>query len=136
MMPIVASLLAFGFAGSDVSGFRKLEAFDAQDLSYFVGTYDVVGRDYWTGRPFTSRATVTLTDTLNVIWQDARGSTSAVARTELCGADKIRVLHLVFRQRGSDMEGLCHSSSELDNYPRITCQLERPTKDVAPPGFL
>jgi hypothetical protein len=55
-MSIIASLLALSFAASDSKGFCKPEAFDAEDLGYFVGAYDAVGRDYWTGRPFAGRA--------------------------------------------------------------------------------
>ena len=136
MMPIFASLLALGFAASSSNGFCEPEAFNAEDLGYFVGTYDVVGRDFWTGRPFSGRAMITLSDTMRVTWRDAHGKVSGVARTERCGADKIRVLHLVFRERGTDMDGLCHFSSQLDNYARVTCQIERAKKHVGAPGLL
>jgi hypothetical protein len=137
MVPIFASLLALGFAAGDSNSFCQPEAFDAENLGYFVGTYDVVGRDYWTGRPFTGRASITLSDTLSVTWRDAGGNVSGTARTERCGADKIRVLHLIFRERETDMDALCHFSSELDNYARITCQFERAKKGgVKKPGLL
>jgi hypothetical protein len=136
MMPVVASLLALSFAATDAHGFCKPEPLDADELGYFVGTYDVVGRDYWTGRPFAGRATVTLSDTLKVTWQDARGNISGIARTERCGADQIRILHLVYREHGADMDGLCHFSSELDNYARITCQLERAINGAPKPRGL
>jgi hypothetical protein len=137
MMPVAASLLALGFAATDAHDLCKPEAFDADLLGYFVGTYDIVGRDYWTGRPFAGSATVTLSDTLNVTWRDARGKISGIAREERCGEGPLPILHLVYREHGTDMDCLCLYSSELDNYPRITCQLWRANKGAAkPPGLL
>jgi hypothetical protein len=136
-MPIVASFLALSFAASDANSYCQPDAFDAEYLGYFVGTYDVVGRDYWTGRPFSGRAIMAVSDTLSLTWRDARGTVSGIARTEQCGMDHIRTLHLVFRERGTDMDGLCHFSSELDNYPRITCQFGRVKRErKKPPGLL
>ena len=135
-MPILASLLALSFAATAARDYCQPDTFDAEWLGYFVGTYDAIGRDYWTGRPFAGRAIISVSDTLNVTWRDARGTISAIGRTEQCGMDHIRILHVVFRQRGTDMDGLCNYSSELDNYPRITCQLAAVKYHTRAPGLL
>jgi len=135
-MSIVATLLALSFAATDASDYCQPDTLDAQTPGYFAGTYDVIGRDSWTGRPFTGRAIISVSDTLNVTWRYARRTISAIARTEHCGMDHIRILHVVFREHGTDMDGLCFYTSELDNYPRITCQLRGAKNARRAPGML
>jgi len=135
-MLVVASFLALSFAASDTNSYCQPDAFDADKLGYFAGTYDAVGRDYWTGRPFSGPATIAVSDTLSLTWRDAQGTISGIARTERCSMDHIKILHLLFRERGTDMDGLCFFSSELDNYARITCQFVGAKKDSKSSGLL
>jgi hypothetical protein len=135
-MSIAASVLALSFAAADPGAYCQPDAFDAEVLGYFAGTYDVIGRDYWTGRAFSGRASIAVSDALKVTWRDTRGTISAIARTEQCGMDHIRILHLVFRERGVDMDAMCHYGSELDNYARITCQFGAAKKGAKPGGLL
>jgi hypothetical protein len=125
-MPLIVAALPASFpAVAKASDFCRPDVLDREDLERFAGRYEVVGRDYWSGRAFTGVARFSLSDALDVQWQGAGITVSGRARTEKCAADNIPVLRIAFRQRGVDMDGECHVGSELDNYPRITCVILR-----------
>lgn len=114
------------------------QAADRNLLGYFVGDYDLLGRNTPTAAPFAAiaRARLIQNTQLQFSWRQPEGRVKALASIERCGGDAIEVLRLRFSLKGQAREAHCRFQSEFDNYPRISCRLVDPAEPGAAGGLL
>lgn len=119
---------------------------DAGLLDFFVGTYEVIGRQPGAGRMYSGTVEVTLDgDHLRLrrtVRRTAGGGdlgaelrSEGSARLEERTADRIRVLTAEFREADQTFEAWCAIGSGLDNDPRLTCRVRPRGVASAAPGL-
>jgi hypothetical protein len=123
MLALAIGLMLTKTPAGSAAAYCRAQPFDAEALGYFVGNYDVIGRDARTGQPFTGSGRFSLSKSLEVQWLGRSGPVSGTAWIELCGADAIPILRIAFREAGTEFDGQCRFQSELDNYARVTCRV-------------
>jgi hypothetical protein len=103
---------------------------------FFVGSYDVVGRQHDGGATYSGAVEVSTDGGRLRLVRTISGSRSlGTATLELRTADKIKVITASFAQAGEKLEAWCSIGSDLDNYPRLTCLVRPEGKSTAAPGM-
>ncbi|HEY6321981.1 MAG TPA: hypothetical protein VJA16_10535 [Thermoanaerobaculia bacterium] len=132
-MPSVVSLFAALVLVASSSSAGKV---DEDFLGFFVGSYDIVGRQHDKGPTYTGTVDVSIEGSHLRLVRTISGCRSlGTATLELQTADKIKVIAARFAQVGEKLEAWCSIGSDLDNYPRLTCLVERQGKSTAAPGM-
>jgi hypothetical protein len=109
---------------------------DEDLLSFFVGSYDIVGRLHDGGATYSGAVEVSIDGGRLHLVRTISGSRSLGAATlEPRTADKIKVIAASFAQAGERLEAWCSIGSDLDNHPRLTCLVRPQGKSVAAPGM-
>jgi len=126
---LVASCASAGNAG-------KAGKIDEDLLSFFAGSYDVVGREHDGGATYSGTVDVSIDGGRLRLVRTISGARSVGAATlEPRTADKIKVLAVTFAQGREQLEAWCSIGSDLDNYPRLTCLVRPRGKPTAAPGM-
>lgn len=95
-------------------------------LNYLKGSYAIIGKHPDSEQTYSGSITVLPHEQGLKITRVINGR-SIEARGELSTAtpDQIPVLRVSFKQHGKLHEETCMVSSDLDNYPRVSCYVER-----------
>jgi hypothetical protein len=119
-----------------VAGFSGAAKVDQDLLGFLVGSYDVVGRRHDRGATYSGTVDVSIEGGHLRLVRTISGSRSpGTATLQLQTPDKIKVMAVRFAQAGEKLAAWCCIGSDLDNYPRLTCLVERPGKSTAAPGM-
>ena len=107
-----------------------------QDYGVFVGSYQVIGRRPDSERTFSGHVSIDMGDAALSFHREIRGS-MVTGRGYLaqCLADQIPILFLEFKENGINVEELCQSSFDMDNYKRMTCVVRRGDHATKRPGL-
>jgi hypothetical protein len=102
----------------------------------FAGRYEVIGRHLDSDKIFSGHITMSIADSLLTVRREV-GRNVAVGRAYLahCLADHIPILFLEFKDHRASLDGLCRWTMELDNYPRLTCEVVKATGKTGSPGL-
>lgn len=94
-------------------------------LKYLAGSYALIGKHPDSEKTYAGRITVLPHEQGLKITRAINGR-SIQARGELSTAtpDRISVLRVSFKEHGKLHEETCLISSDLDNYPRVSCYLQ------------
>jgi len=91
---------------------------------YLVGSYECIGRWPDSNKTFSGRVEISKTsEGVKLIRMIDGEKIEAVGKYGTATPDGIRTLRVKFNQKGKAYEETCLVSSDLDNYPRITCYL-------------
>lgn len=130
------SVVAFFAALMLVTSCSSAGRADEDLLSFFVGSYDIVGRQHDGGATYSGTVDVSIDGGHLRLVRTISGSRSlGTATLELRTADKIKVIAASFAQTGEELEAWCSIGSDLDNYPRLTCLVGLRGKSTAAPGM-
>ncbi len=93
-------------------------------LNYLAGPYVVIGKHADSEKTYTGRMTVSTTEQgLKMVRMIGGRSTQATGTMNTATPDQIPVLRVSFREDGKLHQQTCMVSSDLDNYPRVSCYL-------------
>lgn len=109
-------------AGTIVSAADK--AVDSR-LNYLAGSYAFVGVHPDSEKTYAGRLTVSMTEQGLSIKRVTNGrSIEAKGTMDVATPDQIPVLRVSFKEHGRLQQETCMVSSDLDNYPRVSCYLQ------------
>jgi len=92
--------------------------------NYLVGSYECIGRWPDSNKTFSGRVEISkAAEGVKMTRMIDGEKIEAVGKYGTATPDKIPVLRVKFNQKGKAYEETCLISSDLDNYPRITCYL-------------
>lgn len=95
-------------------------------LDYLAGSYVVIGKHADSEKTYTGRMTVSLTEqALTIVRVIGGRSTEAKGTMDAATPDQIPVLRVSFKAHGKRHKQTCMVSSDLDNYPRVSCYVQR-----------
>jgi len=128
---LAASLLLLGssitFADSVNQGFL---------MDFLPGTYTLIGRAIDAETSYTGKAIIIPQQQGFAITRRIGSKTvEATGRIEQATADRLDVLRLRFSEGDQALEATCLIGSDLDNYPRLSCQLYRSDGSTQRPGL-
>jgi hypothetical protein len=106
-----------------------------EDLAEFiVGRYQLIGKESKTAATYAGNATIARSGAGLTVRRTIEGRTVAgTVVVERAMADAIPVVRIRFVDRGVPLEQTCLVTSDLDNWPRLTCQVyERGTTSGVP----
>ncbi|MDD5333462.1 MAG: hypothetical protein PHS32_06925 [Rhodoferax sp.] len=94
-------------------------------LDYLSGSYVVIGKHADSEKTYTGRMTVSLAEqVLKIVRVIGGRSTEATGTMDAATPDRIPVLRVSFKEHGKLHEETCMVSSDLDNYPRVSCYVQ------------
>ncbi|ADW17712.1 hypothetical protein Despr_1558 [Desulfobulbus propionicus DSM 2032] len=108
-----------------------------QDLAGFiVGSYQLVGKNLDSAATHGGSAVIARSPAGLNIHRIIDGRTIVgTVHVEQATADRIPVVRIRYTDRGTACEQTCLVTSDLDNYPRLTCQVYVPGKATSDPGL-
>ncbi|MBI5607278.1 MAG: hypothetical protein HY902_00190 [Deltaproteobacteria bacterium] len=116
---VVLVTLSCGLASS-----ARAEDPDQARYRFLVGSYACVGRMPDSTKTYTGQVQIReAKGGIRVVRTIAGKKVEATGQFGTVTPDKISVLNLRFRQDHLDYEATCLVSTDLDNYPRITCHV-------------
>ena len=97
-----------------------------------IGLYECIGRWPDSNEAYSGRVEISHASEGVKVIRDLKGQrVEARGQFRTATPDEVQVLKVNFRQNGIDYEETCMLSTDLDNYPRMTCYLYSPkTKEV------
>lgn len=122
--PVKPGLLVVSLLSAGMPVFAAGQAAD-RGLNYLAGSYVVIGKHADSEKTYTGRMTVSLTEqALKIVRVIGGRSTPGTGTMDVATPDQIPVLRVSFKEHGKLHEQTCMVSSDLDNYPRVSCYVQ------------
>lgn len=91
---------------------------------YLPGNYTLIGKAIDSDVSYNGTLTIApTTEGFAITRHIGNARLQAKGRIEQATADKLEVLRIRFEEDGRQVESTCLIASDLDNYPRLSCQL-------------
>jgi len=103
---------------------------------FLPGSYRLIGKSIDSDRSYSGDITIAqTTEGFTITRHIGNATVQAKGRIEQATADRVAVLRMRFEEQDRPVESTCLIGSDLDNYPRLSCQLYWQNGATRQPGL-